>query len=107
MLAGQRSRGGKAVHTDLAEAALASGFALLRLAELQRDSNARRQTLQQAEAACAEGRGRLFRIGGDTRRMAVELAELSAAVAEAKARARSGPPPKCRILQMPRRPKME
>ncbi len=100
-----RSQGGERVHTDLAEAALDSGFALLRLAELQNRRGSRRsarRALREAEAACSEGRSRLFGVENPDR-LASGLADLSAAVAVTKARLRSAPPAKARILQMPPR----
>lgn len=108
MPAKQRSRGGNPVHADLAEAVLDSGFALLRLAESETRCGARREArraIQEAEAACSEGRCRLSGVEtGDARRLASGFEELSAAVAVTKARLRSAAPPgNGRILQMPPR----
>ena len=100
----QRRLEGIQVHTDLAEAALECGFALLRLARAHSQAGVRgdaERALQEADAACDESGRRLFGLaGGDARRLRGRLADLRSAVEAAKHGGVAAP---CggQILQMP------
>jgi hypothetical protein len=105
----QRSQRGTEIQTELANATLESGFALVRLAESQMRRGERRdanRALREAEAARCESSGRLFGLPvSDAPGFSARVAELRGAIEAAKAgrRPRGEIARPGNVIQMPSR----
>lgn len=94
----QRASEGIPMRSDLVEAGLEMGFALLQLAQSQTNGEARR-VLREARAACLESENRAARLNeADARRFRARCADLYQAIDRVASRSA-----KARTIRMPPR----